>query len=194
MVGYTVDSYRYTAYDESDKRVVYNELAPITVRDGDRLVFKYSTKHNVGVASAAAFEKCDVKAMTLIGDTNAGGGCDDSDLDCVLASSGFEVVASREDPNGVVTNGGVELYFVCLVGDHCTNGQKVRVTVLDREEVEAGSWISFIFWGLVLMCCAGSVVVNVIQFKGLLPEYFNPGFAKFANKQEEPAAQVGAQA
>ena len=62
---------------------------------------------------------------------------------------------------------------------------------MDHDEAGSG-WISFIFWGLVLMCCAGSVVVNAIQYKGLLPEYFNPDFAKFAD--EGPVATIGAQA
>ena len=83
------DDYGYCGSREDPRRP--RGLAPITVRDGDRLVFKYSTKHNVGTASAAAYQKCALADMTEIGDRQAGGGCDDTDLDCVLASPGFEV-------------------------------------------------------------------------------------------------------
>ena len=77
---------------------------------------------------------------------------------CIKDSSGYEYVLSLEDPDAVLVrdqptqswvgdgnsgadelfeahtalSGAVNIHFVCQVGDHCQNGQRVTVYVLPR--------------------------------------------------------------
>jgi len=55
-------------------------MTTIFAYEGDALIFKYSSKHNVWRApDAASYWACDFDRMTEVGDVDAGGGCDHSD-------------------------------------------------------------------------------------------------------------------
>ena len=123
------------------------DLKPIYAHDGDTLVFKYATKHNVYVArDEAAYLACDKSRMELVGDVMAGGGCDgdaslaaDGGDGCIPNSEGFKFKLDMNDRRATALgnqNGG-KLYFVCQIHDHCANGQKVVVTVMPRPTVAA---------------------------------------------------------
>ena len=156
-------------------------LESIYAFEGDTLVFKYSTHHNVWVApDADGARSCDFSTMSEIASTEAGGKCGSDDSlgpfgstsinllggdddatpwqdECLRNVEGFRYPLSLDDPMGealrdwpggwvgegssgatetyarsAVTAGAVALHFVCQVGDHCVNGQRVTVYVLPR--------------------------------------------------------------
>lgn len=101
-------------------------LEPITIAFGQSLVFKYSTKHDVWQhPSAESLTACRYSDAHMLADTSQGGGCTiDEDLACIDASVGFKLTPTRAQV-------GTKLYLSCSVGDHCTNGQTLVVTVVD---------------------------------------------------------------
>jgi len=101
-------------------------LEPITIAYGQTLVFKYSTHHDVWQhPSAESLTACRYSDARLLADTSEGGGCIfDEDLECIRNSVGFKLTPSRAQV-------GTKLFLSCSVGDHCTNGQTIVVTVID---------------------------------------------------------------
>merc|ERR1719460_1900049 len=89
-----------------------------SVAVGDKLSFRYSNYHNLYLmASKAAYESCDFSGGVELGSTTRGGG-------------------SESTPNlyeAVVSAAGT-YYLACQVGSHCSQGQKITVTVA------AASW------------------------------------------------------
>ena len=123
------------------------DLKPIYAHDGDTLVFKYATKHNVYLArDEAAYLACDKSRMELVGDVMAGGGCNgdaslaaDGGDGCIPNSEGFKFKLDMNDRRATALGNqqGGKLYFVCQIHDHCANGQKVVVTVMPRPTLAA---------------------------------------------------------
>lgn len=101
-------------------------LEPITIAYGQSLVFKYSTHHDVWQhASAESLTACRYTDAFVLADTTQGGGCTlDEDLECIRNSVGFKITPTRSQV-------GSKLYLSCSVGDHCTNGQTIVVTIID---------------------------------------------------------------
>jgi hypothetical protein len=106
-----------------------NGLAPITLLQGQELVFKYSIYHDVWAhPSREALEACDFSSAVQLAGTLEGGGCErDDDLECIAASEGYALRPTQD-----------EMYLSCGVHDHCANGQRLVVTVLPLPLGSAG--------------------------------------------------------
>ena len=96
-------------------------LAPISLVVGDSLLFKYSTHHDVWLHETdQSLASCDYSTAKMIADRSQGGGCPvEANLTCMAAADGFEWYANEAGT----------YHFSCSVGDHCTNGQRLVVTV-----------------------------------------------------------------
>ena len=96
-------------------------LTPITLLQGQKLVFKYSIHHDVWAhPSREALEACDYTSAILLAGRMDGGGCeDDADLGCIESSKGFKLAPTQD-----------ELYLSCSIHDHCRNGQRLVVRML----------------------------------------------------------------
>lgn len=107
-------------------------LEPITIAVGQALVFKYSTHHDVWQhPSAESLTACDYTGAVMLADTTQGGGCEeDADLVCIGNSVGWKLVPTAEQV-------GTKLYLSCSIGDHCSNGQTIVVTVVEGTPAEA---------------------------------------------------------
>lgn len=73
----------------------------------------------------------------MLADWSRGGGCTaDEDLECIRNSEGFRLTPSRAQV-------GTKLYLSCSVGDHCTNGQTLVVTIIDGAGPPAAALPAF---------------------------------------------------
>jgi len=101
-------------------------LEPITIAYGQTLVFKYSAHHDVWQhPSAESLTACRYSDAVMLADTSQGGGCElDEDLECQRNSVGWKLTPTREQV-------GTKLFLSCSVGDHCSNGQTLVVTIAD---------------------------------------------------------------
>jgi hypothetical protein len=100
-------------------------LEPISIAVGQTLVFRYSTHHDVwSHPTAESLANCDYSQATMLAGRTEGGGCtQDADLVCIDASVGFKITPTREQI-------GQKLYLSCSVGDHCSNGQSIVLSIV----------------------------------------------------------------
>ena len=97
-----------------------------------------ATHHDVWqVPTLDALESCDLSGATMLADRPDGGGCEDeTDAACMSAATAFEL---RTPTAG-------DMYLVCSVGDHCANGQRLTVSVVDELVVPTPRVIDVPYW------------------------------------------------
>ena len=90
-----------------------------TVQVGTRLVFKFSASHDLWLmASQSAYDSCDFSGAVELHGASDGGATDTTDVNNGLTNL-YRAVAT----------GTGDLLFACEKGDHCSYGQKVKITV-----------------------------------------------------------------
>jgi hypothetical protein len=89
------------------------------VQVGTRLVFKFSASHDLWLmASQSAYDSCDFSGAVELARDDHGGATDTTDMNNGLTNL-YRAVAT----------GTGDLLFACEKGDHCSGGQKVKITV-----------------------------------------------------------------
>lgn len=133
-------------------------LTPITLLQGQKLVFKYSIHHDVWAhPSREALEACDYTSAILLAGRMDGGGCeDDADLGCIESSKGFKLAPTQD-----------ELYLSCSIHDHCRNGQRLVVRMLpvsidENSSTYAVPFAALLGAGVVAAVLIASVVALIL--------------------------------
>ena len=132
-------------------------LSPIPLTIGDSLTFKFSVHHDVWLLpTQASFDACDFSTAQKIADTDRGGGCtEDDDLACINSHEGFVYKPSTPGT----------YWFSCSIHDHCVNGQKLAVTVVEGSDGHRESKSSSAAGGVALFFLGGVVgVVGALLF------------------------------
>ena len=113
-------------------------LDRIIVETGTSVFFTYSTHHDVWqVPTLDELESCDMSGATQLAGRTDGGGCEDeTDAACMAAATAYEL---RTPTAG-------EMYLACGVGDHCANGQRITISVVDELADETPRVIDVPYW------------------------------------------------